>query len=272
MSITDKQAQVLTGAYSVIRKTGLLNTGLGRKLFASAYFQYKRHFEDPFWAFSRRFPELFQGGHILDVGANIGYTAQVFARAASPGYKVYAFEPEPFNFKLFETLVHSLGLSDRIVPIHSAVGEAEGKVELWLNERHHADHRVATPRFLTDKSSVPVISVPLTSIDEFVRSQNLIGISFIKVDVQGYELPVCLGMRDTLLANDNAVVALEYAPESMLELGFNGDELIDWFERQRYHTYSITKAGSLRRGVAGELARQGYTDLFFSRRVLARAE
>jgi FkbM family methyltransferase len=272
MSITNKQAQVLTGAYSLIRQTGLLNTGFGRKLFASAYFQYKRHFEDPFWALTRRFPELFQGGHILDVGANIGYTAQVFARAIQPGYKVYAFEPEPFNFKLLETLILSNGLSGQVVPIHAAVGEAEGEVELWLNERHHADHRVATPRFLTDKSNLSMISVPLISIDGFVRSQSITGISFIKIDVQGYELPVCLGMKETLLANDNAVVALEYSPEAMQELGFSGDNLIEWFERQGYQTYSITKKGLLERGLGGELARQGYIDVFFSRRALTRTQ
>ena len=44
---------------------------------------YKRLVEDPFAALVRARPELFTGGEIIDVGANVGYTAQVFARALS---------------------------------------------------------------------------------------------------------------------------------------------------------------------------------------------
>jgi FkbM family methyltransferase len=206
------------------------------------------------------------------VGANIGYTAQLFARALDPGYKVFAFEPERSNFGLLEILIHSKGLSGKVVPIHSAVGEVEGNVDLWLNEHHHADHRIATPGFLQSKSSPAVISIPMISIDGFVRAQNLTGISFIKIDVQGYEFPVCLGMKQTLLANENAVVALEYSPESMLELGFKSEKLIDWFDGQGYNTYSIRNKGLLKRGIGGELGRQGYTDILFSRRALTCVE
>ena len=43
----------------------------------------------------------------MDIGANIGYTAMVFSRAIDPEYKVYAFEPEQFNYDLPSSSVMS---------------------------------------------------------------------------------------------------------------------------------------------------------------------
>jgi FkbM family methyltransferase len=270
MAITDTQAKMLTGVYSSVRQMGLLETRLGQRLFTSLYFLYKRYLEDPFSALAKRRPELFRGGHVLDIGANIGYTASVFAGVIDPGYHVYAFEPEPFNFKLLERAVAARHLKSRVIPVRSAVGQKDGEIELWLNDRHHADHRVAVGELNAADRDARTISVPIASMDTFVRERGLNGsLAFIKVDVQGYEFPVCLGMNDTLFANEGAVVALEYMPEALRELGFDGPALLKWFSERGYRVYSLKKSGHLEPGVSSELARHGYTDLLFSRRELA---
>ena len=144
MAISPSQARAVTGLYSLSRRSGLLETGFGRKLFTTSYFLYKRYLEDPFAALARIRPELFRGGDILDIGANIGYTASLFAQAAAADATVYAFEPEPFNFRLQQSTVRNRRLQGRVVAIQSAVGERSGEIELWINDHHHADHRIAT--------------------------------------------------------------------------------------------------------------------------------
>ena len=57
-------------------------------LYSAAYFAYKR-FEDPFAKLMAQRPELFEGGAIIDAGANIGYTSLLFAKRG----RVHAFEP-----------------------------------------------------------------------------------------------------------------------------------------------------------------------------------
>src|ERR1700686_3345134 len=102
VSLTGTPIKTLTNVYWLARKSRLLDTAWGRRVFASAYFFYKRHLEDPYYELFKRHPELFRGGNILDAGANIGYTAAVCSRAIDPEYKVYAFEPERFNYALLE--------------------------------------------------------------------------------------------------------------------------------------------------------------------------
>src|ERR1700730_17989382 len=68
-----------TSAYWLSRPDHLLEISSIRKAYVFAYFQYKKLFEDPFWNLAQRQPHIFRDGDILDIGANIGYTACVFA-------------------------------------------------------------------------------------------------------------------------------------------------------------------------------------------------
>ena len=58
--------------------------GLQRTDVSAPYLLYKRYLEDPFAALAKIRPSLFRGGDILDTGANIAYTASLFARAGGP--------------------------------------------------------------------------------------------------------------------------------------------------------------------------------------------
>jgi FkbM family methyltransferase len=268
MAISPSQARAVTGLYSLTRRSGLLETAFGRKLFTTSYFLYKRYLEDPFASLARLRPGLFRGGDILDIGANIGYTASLFAQAADADAKVYAFEPEPFNFRLLKSGVRDRRLGEKVIPVHSAVGEEAGEVELWINDHHHADHRIATDDLRAHQRSVNAgyVTVPIISVDEFLaKSDNRRPICLIKIDVQGYELAVCRGMAATIAQQPNAAAAIEYMPEAMRELGYDAQALLDWFSAREFRMYSLGKKGELTKGLSGELVEKGYVDLIFSR-------
>jgi FkbM family methyltransferase len=268
MAISPSQARAVTGLYSLTRKSGLLETGLGRKLFTSSYFLYKRYLEDPFAALARRRPELFRGGDILDIGANIGYTAALFAHAADADAAVYAFEPEPFNFRLLETSIRDRKLQEKVVPVHSAVGEQSGAIELWINERHHADHRIATENLRANQTQAAsgYVTVPIITLDDFLaQREHRRPVCFIKIDVQGYELSVCRGMLATVAQQPQVTVAVEYMPQALRELGSEPGLLLDWLRERELQMYSLDKSGHLSRGLSNELAQKGYVDLIFSR-------
>lgn len=271
MAISSLQARAVTGLYSLTRKSGFLETRFGKNLFTASYFLYKRYLEDPFAALARRRPGLFRGGDILDIGANIGYTAVLFAQASDGDAQVFAFEPELFNFHLLQASVRNRSLQSKVIAVHSAVGERSGEIELWINTHHHADHRIATDTLRADKlrANDEYVTVPMTSVDEFLaRSDAARPICLIKIDVQGYELAVCRGMGATIARQPRAVVAIEYMPEALTNLGHDPQELLDWFGEREFRMYSLGKSGELTSGLSNELAEKGYVDLIFSRNEL----
>jgi FkbM family methyltransferase len=264
-------SSVALRAYAGIAKTGILETKPARKLFLSAYYFYKKHFEDPFYSLARKHPHIFRGGHILDVGANVGYTAYVFSQVASNGSRVFAFEPEPHNVSLLLQAVAERQLENIILPVPAAVGREQGSLQLWVNKAHHGDHRIITDEFQKHVGETESRTVDMVSVDSFLSGNAPAQpVSFIKIDVQGYELEVCEGMKGTLARNDNVTVAFEYSPESMKELGFSPRKLLEFFLDRGFQLYLLDRKAELSLLSAERLTTQlqsrPYTDLLACRR------
>jgi FkbM family methyltransferase len=264
MKLSTYPGNPLLSAYSLVKRSGFLETSLGRRFFKSAYFVYKRYFEDDLEDLVRAFPSLVRGGNVLDIGANIGYTASVLARAIAPDEKVYAFEPEPHNFRILEHVAAQREFSGKIVPLQLAVGAENKTINLWINDRHHADHRVVTEQFGSTHPGSKQVSVSLVRIDSFLESQPR-NVSFIKIDVQGYELAVCQGMQETLRQNPDVTIVLEFMPSALRELGFEPSHLIDFFVERGFKIYHIHPRGKLSPGVPEITKESSYFDLLFSR-------
>jgi len=254
--------------YRQASKLGLLSSRPGQRLFNRAYFAYKRQLEDPFHALTQRHPEFFTGGHAIDVGANIGYTACVFAKAIERPFKVWAFEPEAQNFSRLEATVAEQHLKSQVTAIRSAIGDEIGTASLALNEFQPGDHQIrdgTTIRAHRERLE----PVDMTSVDEAARALDIFPVAFIKVDVQGYELRVCRGMSRTLEVNPAAIVVMEYCPAALRQYGAQPRELTDFFLTRGYVAYRVTQRGTLEpldaTSPPEDLPPPGYIDILFTR-------
>jgi len=270
-------ANLFLSVYKNINRTGILNYDWAQSAFVSGYFAYKKYLEDAYAKLITRYPALFHHGHILDIGANIGYTAYVFSKALTPSYKVFAFEPEERNVRILKKIATNYDLNNLILTA-AAVGDREGEVEIWQNDGHHADHRVLTPEFRRQlkNTTLHIQKTPLVTIDQFLKRQQATQpIVFIKIDVQGYELAVCRGMEETLSLNPDCVVGFEYCPSIMQALGYEADDLIRFFQDKQYIFYRLNKNGSLEQLnlktnpfiISGKNF-SGYFDILCSRKLL----
>jgi FkbM family methyltransferase len=277
MNVSEMVTLVMLRAYGFVSKTGILRSSLARRSFTRAYFLYKRYVEDPYAGLLRVHPELFKGGHIVDVGANIGYTAMLFAAAADPQSKIYAFEPDPDNFAALDDLIKRRGLQNKVLPIQAAVGENDGEVELWRNPSSHADRRIWTE---TLRGTIPsglaaVITVPRIRLDHFLSGLDMPP-CFVKIDVQGYEIPVCLGLLQSTEISPNLRIAFEYDPVMIASHGFEPRALLELFWSRRFFLYVIDPRGNLETLPPGEFGftapeRGLYWELLASRKELIPA-
>jgi FkbM family methyltransferase len=264
--------RVLLGCYASVKRAGVLELPAAKRAFLESYFLYKRYLEDPFFKFARRYPELFAEGAVLDVGANCGYTAMVFAQTKAS--KVYAFEPDAENVAMLQKILASRNLLSRVEVVASAVGAEDGFVDLWRNEGHHADHRIATSAFKGSGDNTPAqtVQVPLVSLDSFVSKKVSSDISFVKIDVQGFELPVCHGMNGILTRFPNITCALEYCPAQIEELGFSPHDILDFFQMRGFKLFILERNGTTsplaEDTLSSAVERRGYADLLATRRDL----
>lgn len=135
-------------------------------------------------------------GHFFDVGANVGLTTLLVA-AASPSTRVHAFEPVPdifgrlernrlLNPDLTNVVTHQLALSD-------VAGEAVIHVPV------HNWGRVSTEASLQPRSQKSTdVSVPVDTLDNFVRDHGIDRVGLLKLDTEGTEHWVLQGATATL--------------------------------------------------------------------------
>lgn len=239
--------KVILGLYKYINNSGALHTKIGSLLFSSAYFAYKSLFGDNFKALVHKHPEYFTSGHIIDVGANIGYTAYLFNQVLNSPYKVFAFEPEEKNFVELKRNLKKMKMEKNVIPVQSALGESSGSSFLWYNPTSHAAHRIIEQNQIKLESDTKLQRVNMQSLDAFLEERHIQDepVAFIKIDVQGYEGPVFKGMKKTLEKNPNVTVVFEYSPHTMKQLGFAPTELIQDLKEQGFTMQVLNRDGSL---------------------------
>jgi FkbM family methyltransferase len=255
---------LFSGAYSLARQRRLLERRWFRRVYSVAYAAYKRLAEDPFAALLRRAPELMRGGSVVDVGANIGYTARIFCAALEPGFRVYAFEPDPDSAGLLEeNLSREIGRG-RLLPVRSAVGSRSGTVTLLRSPSHPGDHRIDTLGRAMPGAREPLL-VPLVSLDEFFEARPPEPLAFVKLDVQGYEIEVCRGMRRILERPAAPALAIEHAPDDAAALGFEADAAPSFLRGLGYSLRLLRRDGALAPWPSPQalalLETRGYVDL-----------
>ena len=75
MSVSDFAVAQFVRLYGCFQRFGLMEHPWFQAVFVRAYFLYKRYIEDSFYNLTKAHPEIFQDGHVLDIGSNFGYTA-----------------------------------------------------------------------------------------------------------------------------------------------------------------------------------------------------
>lgn len=135
---------------------------------------------------------------VIDVGANTGQFARLIHRIC-PAAKVFSFEPLPnCRAELDATLACIPG--SKIFPI--ALGDSTGSVEMRQSAFSPCSSLLNGTNQLGDDypeaAIINSIDVPLARLDDVLSGETLDPGILVKLDVQGYEIPVIRGALQTL--------------------------------------------------------------------------
>ncbi|MER7916507.1 MULTISPECIES: FkbM family methyltransferase [unclassified Streptomyces] len=173
------------------------------------------------------------GATVLDVGANYGYTASLFAHRVGRGGQVVSVEPEPVMAGLLTRNMAVNGY-DNVDIVTAAAGSAPGSLELWRSATNLACHSL-NPALVP--APVDSVTVPVTTLDD-ICADHLLGRApdLLKLDVEGWELEVLKGAR-YVLEEARPDIWLEFWPDG---LRANGHIPADLLQLLRAADYDLT--------------------------------
>jgi FkbM family methyltransferase len=128
---------------------------------------------------------------VFDIGSNIGMTAVIAAKSGAE--KVYAFEPDP---NIYPFLLETVKVNRASVDPHNiALGAEERSLSFFSNPDSASASHLVTEDTL-GHSSTGIVNV--STFDAFITLHRIQRVDFIKIDVEGFEIDVLQGARDTI--------------------------------------------------------------------------
>jgi FkbM family methyltransferase len=157
---------------------------------------------------------------VFDVGANAGGYSVLFAQWVGPTGQVYAFEPDARAFESLTTHIRLNGVAGWTTASSDAVLDRSGPASL-IGSEPPGGSRIAS----SDADTLCATPVAGVTIDEVCRDLGVLP-DVIKIDVEGAELAVLRGARDTITAaGDRLTLFVEMHPALWSEAGYTLHDL-----------------------------------------------
>ncbi len=194
------------------------------------------------------------GMTVVDIGAHIGYFTRLFSKLAGSHGKVFAFEPDPYNFSLLEKNTAHL---PNVRIVNAAVSDATGTIDFYEIEDSTGCHTTVPTTAPARKLSVRALT-----IDEFAK-ENGLSVDIIKMDIEGGEPKALLGMRDLLSQKRALRIVMEFNPDALSASGTTPGAVISSLEDYGFKGYAIVQGGGrgeLSPDLAGIIMYEGKSD------------
>jgi FkbM family methyltransferase len=185
------------------------------------------------------------GDVFVDVGANIGYLTAVGASLVGPTGQVHSFEPVPDYSSRLESL-RAANPQYEINVNAMALGEHEGTAEIAQAPKGNIGWNTMVPGMLPGETRH---SVPVQRLDRYLSQRGIKRVALIKIDTEGFELPVLRGASGFLdSATPRPPVLCEVAPGAYPLLGSSVAELFDYMAGYGYAASDVEGGGRPVRG------------------------
>jgi FkbM family methyltransferase len=168
------------------------------------------------------------GGTFLDVGANAGHYTYLAAAAVGPSGCVHAIEAAPLTARRLRADLQANGLTDRVVLHQVAVADVPGEMQL----QHAPGPSPHGMRYLDPTATTGGELVSVTTVDELLPH---LCADVVKIDVEGADLRVLVGMSKILATHPPALVVVEVIDSLLQRFGDSTAELIEFMRDAGYH-------------------------------------
>jgi FkbM family methyltransferase len=216
------------GSWWVIRR-GAIDGDIQAGKFETAELQFTQRFLQP-------------GMTVLDIGANCGLYTLLASRCVGARGRVFAFEPSPRERKRLRThLWLNRCTNARIVPY--ALGSRASQADLYVVQGAQTGCNSLRPPQVVE----PVMRarVEIRALDDFLGTEKLSCVDFIKMDVEGGELEVLRGAAKLFQGPRLPVLLLEVSDLRTAAWNYKAKEILHFLQEHGYVFFSISSGGRL---------------------------
>ena len=182
----------------------------------------------------------------VDVGANVGSYSIL---ACSVGARGIAFEPVPSTFNRLIENMRLNHLEERVTCLNKGVGAQQGSIK-FTSDTDTTNHALADWEHCEN-----VVNVEVTSLDIVLNSESP---TLIKIDVEGYEMPVLEGAQEILRKQSIYSVIMELNGNGN-RYGYDESKILEMMFDYNFKTYSYNPMDRMLINLEGKNPNSGNT-------------
>lgn len=171
---------------------------------------------------------------VFDIGANVGWYSLNISKEF-PEIKIHAFEPIPKTFGYLNDNIKLNGLKN-ITTNNFGLSNANKDVLFYYFKEGSGNSSLAN---LSNISGTEGINSKVYKLDTYIKTNNL-SVDFIKCDVEGAELFVFEGARETLLKH-KPIVFTEMLRKWSSKFEYHPNDIIFLFKSIGYTCYTMNE-------------------------------
>ncbi|MGG0260156.1 FkbM family methyltransferase [Bacillus mycoides] len=172
---------------------------------------------------------------VLDIGANFGWYTSIFSKLVGTHGQVHSFEP--FLGTFYELMANtSLNELSNIRLNNLAVSDFNGISTLY--------YPTGSGSMLSSLQKIPDVTeefIPfectVTTLDEYVKSQEIKQVDFIKIDAEGAELPILRGATSILDQRNKPTLLIECVEKFANSFGYQLKDVHEFLENYDYQFF-----------------------------------
>jgi len=194
-----------------------------------------------------------EGDFVIDIGANIGVYTKYLSEFVKTKGKVISIEPIPITYSFLLYNIEKMKLLN-VETSNVAIAEKEFTSKMYIptgvsGENYFRAKALSADDRITD-INLRAIDVKFISLDLLVNSLNR-PISFIKIDVEGFELSVLKGAIKTIEGSKPSLLVEIDGDPSVI--GSNADSVFKFLRAFNYKPYIFVDK-KLKMWEAGEIS------------------
>ena len=200
-----------------------------------------------------------QASVFLDVGANIGETTREILYSYS-NIKLYCFEPV---LSTFGKLAKRFSNVSNVICLRLALSSTNGMAKMNISGDSEMSYIVQQN---TNSNSHVFEEVPVSTLDQFCKENEIPHISFLKIDTEGNDLEVLLGSKRYLENQKIDIIQVESGMHSSNERHSSFEDMKELLERNKYFLFGIYE--QVEEWVLGRINLRRVNAVYISERVL----
>ena len=186
---------------------------------------------------------------IFDVGANVGFYSLHWASRLAPGGTIHSFEPVPSTFSWLARNIALNHLEEVIHANNFGLGDTPADVSLFVPD--FTGCGAASMRDLHPEEHSQELKIHLDTLDHYFSAAGLQQLDLLKADVEGAELSVLRGARETI-SRYHPLIFLELLRKWSRPFGYHPNDVIEMLRGFGYRCYTFGETGLIPFGSMNE--------------------